>query len=149
MQRPESKPIGTIVVDVYEGCVTHSTFKGEVPALALQGIKVTLPRDYHEYMAEMGRANNEAVAEAVRIRKAKEAEDERKGLAVKQEQEAAELKKRQDIEKAEAELKKVKATVLTEMTQVEKRRVDRQLEEAEKKLADLQKVEEVVEEDKD
>jgi hypothetical protein len=139
MQRPNSKILGSILIDVYEGNQTFSTFKGDVPANVLMGIKVSLPRDYHTYLAALSVANMEAIAEKVRVRKAKEVEEERQRMAIKQEKEKAILKYRQDLEKAEVELKKVRHTVMTELTQVEKRRVDKQLLEAEKVVADLKK----------
>jgi hypothetical protein len=119
MERPKSKILGSIIVDVYEGNQTFSSFKGDVPPNALQAIKISLPRDYHLYLAQLGEANMEAIAEDQRVRKAKEVEAERQRLAIKQEKEKTSLKYRQDLEKAEADLRKVRHTVMTDLTQVE------------------------------
>ena len=138
MQRPDNeKPIGTIIIDIYEGNRTFNSFKGYVPASVLMGIRVTLPRDYYTHLAALSAANIEKVAEDKRIARARAVEEERKELATKQAVEKMELVKQQKIQEAEAELKVIKHTVITEFTQVELRKHDQVLKQAEEKIAKL------------
>lgn len=138
MERPmDSKPIGSIMIDVYEGNRTFCSFKGNIPAEVLMGVRVTLPRDFHNYLNARSEQDTQRMAEVKRVEKAKQAEEDRRNIAVKQEKERVALKLAQEIEAAESELRSIKATVITEFTQVELRKHDQVLEEAEKKLAKL------------
>ena len=148
-ERPKSKIIGTITTDIYEGNILHSGFKGDIPPATIMALKITLSQDYYLFMSKRAQENNDALAEKVRVRKAKEAEDERKLLAISQLKEADTLKLRQKIDTARAELKEVKHTNLNEMTELERRRADKRLLDAEAMLQDALAEQDKINEEKE
>jgi hypothetical protein len=133
----DNKPIGTITIEIYPGGVKKAHFTGRIHHNDILSCKITLQRDYAQYLGRLHSEHKKEEAEAKRVSAEKEALENEKALKVQQEKEAAEQKKEARKKVLEATVKECQEKLKTSGDPEEKTALRATLKTSRDELAEL------------
>lgn len=131
--------IGQIVIDLYPGSIKEATFEGVVGPNDILSCKITLQRDYAQYLNAQHLEHKAQALEDKRLKIEEDKTEKEKQIQIEKEKELTELRTSAKKEGLEAEIAELKVKLAGDLEEAPRKVMKNKLIRLKGQLADMNK----------